>query len=199
MKKWLNALMFVLGAAAGSLVTWKILEKKYQKIAQEEIDSVKEVYMKRNAALTNEVKKAHQYFETNNDPEQAAVKKTPVQEEYVRIVKEQGYSHEDQSTEDICDAHVISPDEFGELDEYDTESLTYFNKDKVLWWDNRSKVVKNPAELLGPKALDSFGEYEDDSVFVRNDELKIDFEVLLDMRSYYEVFSVNRHIVDDDE
>lgn len=199
MKKWLNALMFVLGAAAGSLVTWKILEKKYQKIAQEEIDSVKEVYMKRNAALTNEVKKAHQYFETNNDSEQAAVKKTPVQEEYVRIVKEQGYSHEDQSTEDICDAHVISPDEFGELDEYNTESLTYFNKDKVLWWDNRSKIVKNPAELLGPKALDSFGEYEDDSVFVRNDELKIDFEVLLDMRSYDEVFSVNRHIVDDDE
>lgn len=199
MKKWLNALMFVLGAAAGSLVTWKILEKKYQKIAQEEIDSVKEVYMKRNAALTNEVKKAHQYFETNNDPEQAAVKKTPVQEEYVRIVKEQGYSHEDQSAEDICDAHVISPDEFGELDEYDTESLTYFNKDKVLWWDNRSKIVKNPAELLGPKALDSFGEYEDDSVFVRNDELKIDFEVLLDMRSYDEVLSVNRHIVDDDE
>ena len=52
---------FVLGAAAGSLVTWKLIEKKYMDMADEEIRSVKEMYMHRDTvksvvdALTPEV------------------------------------------------------------------------------------------------------------------------------------------------
>ena len=40
--------------------------------------------------------------------------------------------------------------------------------------------------LVGEDSLDHFGEYEDDSVFVRNDDLKTDFEILLDEASYYD-------------
>lgn len=38
---------FVAGGALGSLATWMFVKKKYEQIAQEEIDSVKEVYSKR--------------------------------------------------------------------------------------------------------------------------------------------------------
>ena len=41
-----GVLIFVLGAAAGSLATWKLIEKKYKDIAQEEIDSVKDTFSK---------------------------------------------------------------------------------------------------------------------------------------------------------
>ena len=37
-----KVLLFVSGACVGSVVTWKLIEKKYQQIAQEEINSVKE-------------------------------------------------------------------------------------------------------------------------------------------------------------
>ena len=37
-----KVLLFISGACVGSVVTWKLIEKKYQQIAQEEIDSVKE-------------------------------------------------------------------------------------------------------------------------------------------------------------
>ena len=35
---------FVAGAAIGSLLAWKFAKDKYERIAQEEIDSVKEYY-----------------------------------------------------------------------------------------------------------------------------------------------------------
>lgn len=36
--------MFTIGAVIGSAVTWKLLKTKYERLAQEEIDSVKERY-----------------------------------------------------------------------------------------------------------------------------------------------------------
>ena len=42
-------------------------------------------------------------------------------------------------------------------------------------------------ETIGKDSLTHFGEYEDDSVFVRNDRLKADYEILMDQRTYAEV------------
>ena len=42
-----NVGMFVAGVAIGSLATWKLVKTKYEQIAQEEIDSVKEAFSKR--------------------------------------------------------------------------------------------------------------------------------------------------------
>ena len=47
-----NFIIFATGAAIGSVVTWKIVKTKYEQIAQEEIDSVKEVYSKRESIGT---------------------------------------------------------------------------------------------------------------------------------------------------
>ena len=35
--------------------------------------------------------------------------------------------------------------------------------------------------------MSHFGEYEDDSVFVRNDDRKCDYEILMDQRLYSDV------------
>ena len=37
---------FLIGATVGSVTTWKLLKTKYEQIAQEEIDSLKDVYSK---------------------------------------------------------------------------------------------------------------------------------------------------------
>ena len=42
-----NLLIFTTGAAIGAAVTWKLLKTKYEQIAQDEIDSVKEVFARR--------------------------------------------------------------------------------------------------------------------------------------------------------
>ena len=79
--------------------------------------------------------------------------------------------------------YVISPDEFGELDDYDTASLLYFADGVVA--DMEMNPVDDIDEIIGEASLDHFGEYEDDSVYVRNDRLRIDYEVLKDLRNFH--------------
>ena len=42
-----KVLIFTAGVAIGVAASWKFFENKYKKIAQEEIDSVKEVFSRR--------------------------------------------------------------------------------------------------------------------------------------------------------
>jgi hypothetical protein len=91
--------------------------------------------------------------------------------------------------------YVIAPEEFGDLDDYETISLTYY-ADQILADDN-DVIVDDIEDVVGFDSLNSFGEYEDDSVFVRNDRLKCDYEILLDQRKYSSVIRRKPHEVDD--
>ena len=50
-----NAIMFTIGAAIGSLVTWKVIKTKYERVSQEEIDSVKEEYGRLRDIMIKEI------------------------------------------------------------------------------------------------------------------------------------------------
>lgn len=54
--KTIFLMAFILGAASGATVTWYCVKKKYEELAQEEIDSVKEVFARRDQ--TNNTEKA---------------------------------------------------------------------------------------------------------------------------------------------
>ena len=174
--KVVNAIAFLLGAGIGSVVTWKLVETKYKKLAQEEIDSVREVYSKKEIALANEVKKAHACLEANTKND-----KVP---SYQHIVENMGYASESEEEEGVGNVHVIPPESYGELG-YEEVSLTYY-ADDVLAYDDDS-VIRDVNKVVGKGSLNTFGEYEDDSVFVRDDDKKIDYEILRDMRRYSDV------------
>ena len=80
--------------------------------------------------------------------------------------------------------YVISPEEFDE-EGYETISLTYY-ADGVLA-DEQNFPIEDVEDTVGKDALNSFGEYEDDSVYVRDDDKGIDYEILLDIRKYSEL------------
>ena len=77
---------------------------------------------------------------------------------------------------------VIPPDEFGEDDDYDLISITYY-ADGVLA-DDGNYPIDDVEDTVGPDALDSFGEWEDDAVYVRNDKRKCYYEILRDVENY---------------
>ena len=62
-------------------------------------------------------------------------------------------------------------------------SLSYFD-DQILA-DENLDVVEDIEETVGIDSLTHFGEYEDDSIFVRNDARRVDYQVLIDNRSYH--------------
>lgn len=168
MKNSLYFMSFLAGAAIGSLITWQFVKNKYEQIAQEEIDSVKEVFGKK--AEAEEIKKSDIL-------------------DYESKVTELGYTKkpENKKEEDVLmdKPYVISPEEFGQFDDYETISLTYY-ADSVLADDN-DELVNDVDNIVGFDSLNHFGEYEEDSVFVRNDRLKCDYEILLDKRKYADV------------
>ena len=56
----------------------------------------------------------------------------------------------------------------------------------------KRQIIYNIEETVGD-ALEHFGEYEDDSVFVRNEENMCDYEILLDQRTYSDVIKQRPH------
>ena len=80
--------------------------------------------------------------------------------------------------------YVIAPYDFGTLDDYHQIELTYY-ADGILE-DAEGNIVTDADELIGPKALTTFGEYEEDAVHVRNEYLRTDFEILRDYSTYDE-------------
>ena len=178
-----NILIFAAGAAVGSAVTWKLLKTKYEQIAQEEIDSVKEVFSRRENDVTIGIKPS-----SDSKP---IVKEKPDLAEYAKMLKELKYTsdeveNEEKGGNDTADGpYVISPDEFGEIDDYETVSLSYY-EDGVLAddWDNEIEDVES---LVGEESLSHFGEYEEDCVYVRNDRYKTDYEILMVLSKYSDV------------
>jgi len=194
--KLLSFLAFVMGAAAGSLVTWKFVEKKYKQISQEEIDSVKETYAKMRKDDLEAKQADLEAAKAKLHPAEPEKVETPeIQPEEVKkyedvIVKHNYTSYSNNVDEKGGDVmtdrpYIISPDEFGDYPDYETISLTYYN-DKVLT-DEYNEIVDDIDDLIGDDSLNHFGEYEDDSVFVRNDALKVDYEILLDPANYRDI------------
>lgn len=180
-----NILIFAAGIAIGSIVTWKYTKTKYEQIAREEINSVKERYAKRHS---EPIKTAYPTFTDANEFDDETM------EEYERMTERYG---KPEKTEPAFGApYVIPPEEYGEKDDYECESLIYF-ADNVLA-DECYEPVLSINNTVGREALSSFGEYEDDAVHVRNDELKKDYEILLDMRRYSDVVCNGPQLTEDE-
>lgn len=180
---------FLFGTAVGVAVSWKILNTKYEQIAQEEIDSVKEVFSKRNketAEFLNDAAKTLSEIKEEIDEEPSEKSEDII--DYSGMCRDFGYISENKEKKggDYMNdyPYVISPDEFDEIG-YNTVSLTYY-ADGVLT-DECNDPIEDVDEIIGEDSLNHFGEYEDDSVFVRNDALRTDYEILRDLRNYYDI------------
>lgn len=178
--------IFATGCIIGSVVTWKLLKDKYERIANEEIESVKKVFSNKEKTSNNESEK-------NTVERNTGDKATDeLNEKLVKLgyVNYSDISKEEEGGSDMTNKpYVIKPEEFGEEFDYDAETLRYY-ADGVLA-DDWGNVIDNVDELVGVESLTHFGEYEEDSVFVRNDDLKSDYEILLDLRNYSDICSLN--------
>ena len=167
-------LAFFMGATVGSIVTWKFLKTKYELYYEED-----EELFEDDAEEDTDEAEPEPINEIDEKPDLSI---------YTAKLKEQGYLQdvEEGGTDDMEKPYVISPDEYGETDDYDLYSYTYY-ADKVLA-DENNEPIEDVDQRIGLESLNHFGEYGDDSVYVRNDELKADYEILLDDEKYEILF-----------
>lgn len=177
---------FLLGGTIGSAVTYILVRNKFAKQSQAEIEEIREYYSNRKPADICE------------KPEPPMTKEEIFRKisEYDEKVFDLGYwSHhsesgsEDKNPIDRDGPYVISPEEFGEIKEYSQISLTYYDGDGVLA-DDGDEIVDDIDAIVGNDFQTHFGEYEDDSVFIRNPVKKCDYEILLDYRKYADILKL---------
>lgn len=190
-----NLLCFVTGAAIGSVVTWKLIEKKYKDLADEEIESVIETFKNRKPRITKD--------EVKETVEKVINKFKEPKETVEDIVTAEGYSieNEEEIDEDdesnytvdvdpgveVITPYVIEPERFGEYNEYGTKTLTYY-ADNVLTDEIDNPIASDEmVTMIGPDALDHFGEYEDDSVYIRDEMNEMDYEILKSEKKFSEI------------
>ena len=139
--KLFSALSFVAGAAIGSVVTWKFVKTKYEQIAQEEIESVKEVYSQKSVAVTTppSIDECVDEIIRQSDAKPNVL-------EYAAKISELGYAgevarsekqtEENEGEEDDSmkeEPYVISFEDFDEGN-YEKETLTYFADGVLTDW-----------------------------------------------------------------
>ena len=197
-----NVIMFVVGATIGSVTTYFVMKPKYDKLIEEEQASLSEVY-KRYEKRNKEVKPVSEVLDTEDYIETVSQDGKP---ELNDLVRGAGYKTDYtgfypkketkkrkkvvKKVETQDDPYVVPPEEFGEKqddagEDYDKITL-HFYSDKVLT-DDLHDPVEDVETTVGYDSLNHFGEYEDSTVFVRNDRLKTDFEILLELEKYSDV------------
>ena len=182
---------FVAGAVVGGIATWQYTKKKYEQIAQEEIDSVKEVFKTINEEKRS-IRDWSEYEDDGEEDDENEEQRKSNVTSYKNLLVSNGYSNPSPSTQIPVDrAYVIKPDEFGEFEDYETISL-FYTKDGVLL-DDRYERVDDPDFTISMESLDHIGDYEDDCVHVRNDRLKADYEILVEERTYSEILRKELH------
>ena len=196
-----NFFTFVTGLVIGSVVTYVIVKDKFEKIAQEEIDSVKEVFGRRVE------KEADKKVEKIAKKEVEKIRKE--YNEYDNLTKNytsysKNETEENVEEDEVCEnnedrveldeierasdydrPYIIEPQEFGALDGYSLITLYHYS-DNVLA-DDCDELVEDVDDVVGEDYASHFGEYEDDCVYVRNDRLKADYEICRDLRKYSDV------------
>lgn len=176
-----SVIIFCGGVFIGGFLTWDFFKTKYKKIADEEIASVKETF---------------EHREPRPDKNYKVEETLKGNDAYINIIDSNSYRNYSNTAiktdkkggtadMELKQPYVITPEQYEDNVDYTKVSLTWYN-DEVLEddWGN----VLDPDDVIGSDALKTFGQYEKDSVFVRDDDEQIDYEVLLDTRSYKETY-----------
>ena len=195
---------FLGGAFLGSVIAWQVTKRYYAAIAQKEIDDQKR-WFENKCAECGLVNKAKDLAAKNEpvleeEPFEDIRAQSRALNEAVGIIEREGYTqysqrvHERLQNEEFSDKpYVISPDEYGEMEDYTQVQLTYYMDGIVA--DENDRPVNCPEDILGDEFWMHFGEYRDDSLHIRNDAKRCDYELLKALFTYSEaVGSLNAQV-----
>lgn len=189
----IKAGIFAAGLGIGFFAGKKFYQEKYRKMADEDIASVNEMTTRR----INDMKKAIMDLDadeeenvensTTEDIEDISDEELKTNErivmQYNKAVKKEGEVESIRQKPTKAMIYVISEEEYMEEGDYDKVSLEYFEGDKTLV-DDRDIPVDDPDAIIGEGTLDDFVISDDAEMYVRNDNISIDYELTKSEGSY---------------
>ena len=168
-------LIFVSGVAIGVGVSWIYHKNKYEQLVEEEVESIRE-----HMDGDKKAKERHSDYRKDKE-EQGPEDGKQAAKAYNNIIKDNAYD----PMEPEKDIFVVTPEDFASIPGYDADSLYYHDNDIISNDDNVE--VDNVEELLGMTILEvraHFGEYDENTVYIRNALLHTDYEVLRNLDDF---------------
>lgn len=209
--------IFLAGAAIGSAVTYKLTEKYFNKLIDEEIESVKETFKEKLIEIEEKFECVPDENEstteiTESDPAKEEIKKN--QEQIDKIIKENGYATgvdmaaensesiqvEETTDEEEDDSDYTVPVEVGreikppyvitedEYGEFGNEEQTLILYSDGKLVDENEELIVDPEVVIGD-ALEEFSKGEFiERIYVRDENNEIDYTILASEKTYSEVY-----------
>ena len=181
-----QTIIFCGGVVVGGVIGYFIGKKREESFREAEIASIKEAYghdnKKKNVASTENMERSVASVERPSD----GMKKMKLS--YIPDDDKSGDDEWDEAdkqnpVEPEMVPYVISPDAFAnEKPEYAKITLVYYEDNEVLINDQEECI--DIGTDIGYDAINHFGEYEKDAVYIRNEQLGNDYEVLLEHASW---------------
>lgn len=193
-----KALYFTFGVAVGAGASWYFWKEYHRKRADEEIQSVKEAFASKKAEEgKSEKKEVQMTVDLAADSVTYEKERQSKLQDYRAMVRESGYRSrtspkdllEDDPNEpppgdNVTKPYVIRPEEFDTLDNYDAVCYTYYADGVLVDEDEDPLEIPEIATAIGLDFASHFGDYDEDSVHIRNDLRRIDYEIVRDLRKY---------------
>lgn len=202
-KSTAGLITYFLGATLGGASTILFLKGKYRREAEAEIEEIRKVYRER----LDRYKPNHKKKDISSDKPNVEVFDMKSFHSDVQniITKERRYTSsapeikpvevEEETEVESTVPYAISPDEFNTKNDYSVVFLTYY-ADGILV-DDAGDIVSiasgYPEEDgysaldMPEEILDHMGEYIEDVVYCRDDNLGIDYEITSDPRNYSDI------------
>lgn len=176
------AIAFGAGLIFGAAAAYYRVKSHFESKAQEEIEAVKRVYMNRKRAseknnkdksATNDVTKAYTYASYPDAVSVTQYNKMKNEEKIEDILVETEHPEDDKPS-----IYVIEEKDFivpGEA--YDNTTLTYYVEDSIII-DESDNEIFDEISWLDNRILDAFLESTDEVLYMRNDDIMMDFEIV---------------------
>lgn len=175
-------LIFLAGAAAGSLITWYFTKEYYRKKTDEEVNDVVAHFRNAYKREVEEPRRVQQEAERQQreswqEQKKAYYKMSQQYQPPDEPVPEAGYYPEPHPHEDYNPPYEVTEEQVLDMmrmnDEWEQVELTYYEADDVVVEDREQ--MENWSEYVGPvssKCFNAQGLY-----FVRNEKYKVDYEI----------------------
>lgn len=182
----------VLGAAGAALGMNYYWQKRSRDIEQKAVDSCRKAFNRPNPTYKKKAEEEKKDI-PESKVEKSSIKPAPVRkevkpsaaaEEMKQITKR--YDPVKVEEDDIVGGrYIIAPFEFGSRD-YEERSIEYYAGDKKFVDENMHVLTaKEVEETFGADCVEHFGEYEEDVVYVRNDDRGYDYEIVRAAGRYF--------------
>ena len=188
-----NVIIFLAGAAIGGAAVWFYQEHRYNSIIDDEINSVKEMYAKKEKEETDISKALKEIAAENVNKPIDLINPNPLSshektlEEVERILvnyqtkskSEEPKQIDKKEIKKVDKPYIIDQSEFREFSDYGHVTLDYYIDGVLADADHPDDPIEDPNEVVGDCLKNLTKDNFEDWVYIRSDAKKLDYEVYI--------------------